>query len=108
MPDEFVNVDCVGMIGKMPTPEGECMFWDTGRTISKEQMKIILALQWQAFHGNAHEQTHAWAKLKTISTDIAVECNVYPPKYACMMDDCRIVVNTPWFKSKVRPEVSHA
>ena len=101
MNDEFVNVDCLGMIGKMPTPEGECLYWDTGKKITDEQLKKIKTLQWQACYGNHRERQDAWKKLKTITNEIAQECNVYPPKYAGMTDDCRIVVNTPWFKSKV-------
>ena len=98
--DGFVNVDCAGMIGKMPTPEGECMFWDTGKKITAEQMKRIKTLQWQAFNGNHRERQDAMNKLKTITNDIAMEANVYPPKFAGMTDDCRIVVNTPWFRER--------
>ena len=61
----------------------------------------IKSLQWQAFHGNHKEQTHAWERLKTLANDLAEEVNVYPPKYAGLTDDMRIVVNTPWFKQKV-------
>ena len=96
----FVDVQCVGMIGKLPTPEGECLFWDTGKKITIEQTKILKSLQWQACYGNRKEQTHAWDRLKTIAQDIATAQNVYPPKYAGLTDDGRIVVNTPWFKTK--------
>lgn len=39
------RVVCLGIVGKLPTPDGPQTFYDTGRTVSPADVARALALQ---------------------------------------------------------------
>ena len=94
------RVDCVGMVGKYPTPKGSVMFYDTGRTVSPVDLAEALALQHSAFTGSGASKEEAKKKAYKFVEEIAKKVNVYPVGYAALTDDGRILVTEPWFESK--------
>lgn len=96
----MIKVDCVGMVGKLPTPKGLLMFWDTGKSISPLQLAEIIALQHSVFSATGKSQKEAWGKVTELMTKITQETNVYPVGQAALADDGRILVTEPWFESK--------
>ena len=85
----MVKVQCVGMVGKYPTPKGLLMFYDTGRCLTPVDLAEALALQHSFFQ-----------KLYKFMNEIAHKVDVYPIGQAALADDGRIFVTEPWFESK--------
>lgn len=98
---EFRKVDCVGMVGKLPTPDGPQNFWDTGKKVNEDALNRIKALQYASFYAPGDVKRDARNKLKLITIQITKEFNVYAVKLAGIADDGRILVNTPWFEEQI-------
>lgn len=94
------RVDCIGMVGKFPTPKGLVMFWDTGRLVSPVDFAEIIALQHSAFSGSRNNRRRAMAQVYNHVSRIAHEVNVWPIGIAAVADDGRILVTEPWFEEK--------
>ncbi len=94
------RVDCIGMVGKFPTPKGLLMFWDTGRTIAPVQLAELLALQHSVFNATGETRKEAWGKVASLMREVAHQANVYPTGQAAVADDGRILVTEPWFSEK--------
>jgi len=94
------RVECVGMVGKFPTPKGLVTFYDTGKSVSPVELVEALALQHSAFTGTPASKEQAGKKAYKFIEEIAQKVNVYPVGYAALTDDGRILVTEPWFESK--------
>jgi hypothetical protein len=94
------RVDCLGIVGKLPTPKGLRTFWDTGRRISAVEVAEAITLQHSYFLG-VGEQKNTTNQLYDFATRIATKANVYPVGYAALADDGRILVTEPWFEEKI-------
>ncbi len=92
-------MQCVGMVGKLPTPKGSTMFYDTGRQITPVQLAEVLALQHSVSNSNGETRERAILKIIETMTKVANEVNVYPVGQAALAGDGRILVTEPWFES---------
>ncbi len=95
----MIKVDCVGMVGKFPTPKGLVMFYDTGRCLSPIELAEALALQHSYFSEGINSKDVS-KKLYDFINGVAHKVNVFPVGQAALADDGRIFVTEPWFKSK--------
>ena len=94
------RVDCVGMIGKFPTPKGLLMFWDTGKSMTPVQLAESLALQHSVFGATGEKRKEAIKKISNLIIEIAHQVNVYPIGQAALADDGRILVTEPYYDEK--------
>ncbi len=94
------RVNCVGMVGRLPTPGGEFMFWDTGKSATPVQFEEALGQQ-QAL-ANAEDLKKAVKKAAEVLSPICMAFNVYPPTgcVVAMADDGRILVASPYYDEK--------
>jgi len=93
------KIQCIGMVGKYPTPKGLLMFYDTGRCLSPTDLAEALALQHSYFSGGVDKGKVA-EKLYSFMNEIAHKADVYPIGQATLIDDGRIIVTEPWFEAK--------
>ncbi len=93
------KVECVGMVGKLPTPEGLLMFYDTGRCLTPVELAEALAFQ-HTFFSNGIDKGKVTEKLLDFVAEIAHKVNVYPVGQAAIASDGRILVTEPWFESE--------
>ena len=94
------RVDCIGMVGKLPTPKGKKMFWDTGRSVTPVQLAELLALRHSYFSSTAEEIKEITSKIYSLMRELAEGINVYPIGFAGIADDGRVLVTEPWFEEK--------
>lgn len=93
------RVECLGIVGKFPTPDGMVTFYDTGRKMSPVDIAEAITLQ-HSYFGGIGEQGETAKQLYDFTTRIAKKANVYPIGYAALAEDGRILVTEPWFESK--------
>lgn len=91
------RVDCVGMVGKYPTPKGLVMFWDTGKSVSPVQLAESQAIQHAVYNSSNKDRTRAMEKAGKIVMELARAANVYPEGFAVLADDGRMLVTEPWY-----------
>lgn len=94
------KVECIGMVGKYPTPKGLLMFWDTGRAVTPVQLAEMYALQHSVFQATGKQREEAINKIYAKATELANQVNVWPVGFAALVDDGRIFVSEPWFNEK--------
>ncbi|HUV52910.1 MAG TPA: hypothetical protein VMW64_07530 [Dehalococcoidia bacterium] len=94
------RIECIGIVGKFPTPKGLVTFYDTGISVSAVEVAEAMALQHAVFNATGEAQKIAIEKVKQFTIEIAQKVNVYPKGYAAFADDGRILVTEPWFESK--------
>lgn len=88
------------MVGKLPTPKGLVMFYDTGRCLSPVQLTEALALQ-HSFFSNGVDKEKATEEINNFINGIIQKVGVYPVGQAALADDGRILVSEPWFESDI-------
>jgi len=94
------RVICIGMVGKLPTPEGSVMFYDIGRKVSPAQLNEVRQLLYKAFSGNHKTREEARKRISAKVTEIAKQVNVYPVGKAMLVEDGRILVTESYFNEK--------
>ena len=94
------KVECVGMVGKYPTPKGLVMFYDTGRSVTPVMLAEIIALQHSFYQLPESKRGDVTEKLIKKAKELAQQVNVYPAGFAALADDGRILVTEPWFEEK--------
>ena len=97
---DMKRVDCIGMVGRLETPKGLLMFWDTGKAITPIQFAEILALQHSVFSATGKAQQDAVDKIFKLTTEIIHQVNVWPVGQGALADDGRILVTEPWYEEK--------
>ena len=98
---ERKRVDCIGMVGKLPTPKGFLMFWDTGKVTTPVQLAEVLALQHSVFSATGKAKQEAADRTWKLITEIAYQVNVWPAGKAALADDGRILVTEPYYYEEV-------
>ena len=93
------RVECIGIVGKFPTPKGAQTFYDTGRKVSAVDVAEALTLQ-HSYFGGIGKQEDTTKQLYDFATRMAKKVNVYPIGYAALAEDGRILVTEPWFEAK--------
>ena len=93
------KVQCIGMVGKFPTPEGLLMFYDTGRCLSPLDLAEAMALQHSYFSKGVNKEEVS-EKLYRFMNEVEKKVDVYPIGQAAIADDGRILVTEPFFESK--------
>lgn len=93
------RVECLGIVGKFPTPKGMKTFYDTGRKVSAVDVAEAITLQHSYFAGIGGQEETA-KQLYGFATQMAKKANVYPIGYAALAEDGRILVTEPWFEVK--------
>jgi len=93
------KVECLGIVGKFPTPKGIQMFYDTGIKLSAVDIAEALILQ-HSYLAGIGEQEDTAKQVYDFATRMAKKANVYPIGYAALAEDGRILVTEPWFESK--------
>jgi len=83
--DEMKRVECVGIVGKYPTPKGLLMFWDTGRNINPVQLAEFLGLQHSVFQATGKQREEAIRRIQAKATEMANQVNVWPVGYAALL-----------------------
>ena len=96
----MLKVECIGMVGRYPTPDGEMTFYDTGRFVAPEDLAEALALQHSAFAVTGRQRRKVVREITRLLMKITRKVNVYPVGKAALADDGRILVSEPWFESK--------
>jgi hypothetical protein len=94
------RIECKGMIGKFPTPQGMQTMYDTGQSLSPVDLAEALALQHSVFNATGALQDKAIQRLRDFMTEVVNKVNVYPVGYAGLSDDGRILVTEPWYEAK--------
>ncbi len=94
------RVNCVGMVGRYPTPKGSLMFWDTGKSITPVQLVEALALQHSISNATGRAKKEAIGKAYELIMEVVNQTNVYPIGQAALDGDGRILVTEPFYEEK--------
>ena len=95
----MIKIECIGMVGKFPTPEGLVMFYDTGRSIELGDLAELMAKRSSLIEAGPGSIKEAGEGIFELAIEIANKTDVYPAGYAAVAEDGRILVTEPWFES---------
>jgi len=93
------KIECLGIVGRFPTPNGLRTYYDTGRKLSPTELAEAIVLQHSMVQGIGDE-SETVEQLFDYMTRVINKANVYPIGYGALIGDGRIIVTEPWFESK--------
>lgn len=102
------RVECAGQPMAVNTPLGEQLWYDTGKRVSPERMRVVRLTQTMAFYGNHRQREEARKRFPGLVQEIAEELNVHPGEGGqAGVDEHGIVgVTTPYYLEKEPGEVA--